>query len=192
MRCNPRRRGEGYVRCSSCEPLLDAHLEVTLLPRTARAVAGHLRNCQSCRALLAELRVVDALLATARPAGVAANFTDSVISATRATRTRPPRRRMSLGLALFLYLAVAWVLVAFAVTRRNDLTGIAAGLIAAAQRSLAAIGALAHALAPATPAAAAAVTVVLLIDLFLLCAIFFGYRHLRPLLALYLARGPRQ
>ncbi|HYL27236.1 MAG TPA: hypothetical protein VEW74_05330, partial [Candidatus Nitrosotalea sp.] len=60
-----------------------------------------------------------------------------------------------------------------------------------ARRDAAAIGAAVHALAPATPVVAAAVTIVLLVDIFLLGAIFYAHRRVRPLIALYLERGRR-
>ena len=49
------------MRCSWCEPLLDGFLENALPPRRMREVAAHVRRCRSCEALLAELRVVDAV-----------------------------------------------------------------------------------------------------------------------------------
>jgi anti-sigma factor RsiW len=179
------------MRCSSCEPLLDAYLETSLGQRQGARVAAHLRGCESCSALLAELRVIDGLLATASsPGNVASNFTASVVSATRGAAPRV-HRRMSLWLPLFAYLAVAWALLAFAVLRGYALSGLIGSLAASERQSLAALGAALRALAPATPLAAAAVTGILLIDLLLLCAIFYGYRRVQPAIALYLRRGSR-
>ncbi len=178
------------MRCSSCEPRLDAYLEAALPRRQARAIAAHLHACKSCAALLHELRVVDALLSTTRPPKVAADFTASVVSATRVAPPKAPRRLPILAV-LLLYVCVAWALAAIAATRWHELAGLAAAFVAASQRDLAALGAVARALAPATPLAAATVTGVLLLDLLLLGAIFYGYRRVRPMLAVYLARGPR-
>ena len=179
------------MRCSSCEPLLAAFLEMSLGQRRGAKVAAHLSVCPSCSALLSELRVIDALLATASsPGRVASNFTASVVSATRAAEPHA-RRRMPLWLPLVAYLAIAWSLVVFAAARGYGPSGIAASLVAPAARGLAALDAALRALAPATPVAAAAVTGVLLIDLLLLCAFFYGYRRLQPAIALYLRRGPR-
>lgn len=178
------------MRCSSCEPLLDAYLEGTLRRRQARAIGAHLRSCPSCAALLGELRVVDALLTTARPHNVAPDFTASVVSATKETHPRLPRR-MPVVVALLLYVVVAWALIALAVLRGHEFVGMVIAFAAGAQRDLAAVGAATRALSPATPLAAATMTGVLLIDLLLLYAIFYGYRRLRPAIALYLARGPR-
>jgi anti-sigma factor RsiW len=178
------------MRCSSCEPLLDAFLEASLAPKRGAAVARHLRGCERCSALLRELRVIDALLETARPPGaVAADFTASVVTA---ARIRPPStgRRVPLGLALLAYLAIAWMLV-FAGVRSHALTGLAAALTLSERDGAAALGAAMRALAPATPFAAAIMTGVLLFDLLLLCAVVYGYRRMRPLMALYLTRGTR-
>ncbi|MFZ0364883.1 MAG: zf-HC2 domain-containing protein, partial [Candidatus Cybelea sp.] len=121
------------MRCSSCEPRLDAYLEGALPRRQARAIAGHLHACKSCNALLHELRVVDALLSTTRPPKVAADFTASVVSA---TDVRPPKapRRVPIVAALLLYVGVAWTLAAIAAIRWHELAGLATALLAAGQR----------------------------------------------------------
>jgi len=177
------------MRCSSCELELDAYLEGTLSAREAAAVAAHVRSCGSCNALLTELRVIDALLETARVPGVAADFTDTVVSATHQTPVRKPRR-LPFGAALLLYVAIAWALAAFAM-RSSRLAPLAQSGAAFARRDGAAIGAAVHALAPATPLLAAVVTSVLLVDILLLAAIFYAHRRVRPLIALYLERGRR-
>jgi hypothetical protein len=85
-------------------------------------------------------------------------------------------------------LVAAWALAALAILRGQDLARFTAASAALGVRDLAALGAAVRALAPATPMAAAAVTVVLLMDLLLLAAVIYGYRRLRPMLALYLGR----
>ncbi|HET6275267.1 MAG TPA: hypothetical protein VFE16_04925 [Candidatus Cybelea sp.] len=177
------------MRCSSCEPLLDAYLEATLRPRNARAIGEHVHSCAACAALLGELRVIDALLATARPPGVGAGFTAAVVSATHATRTRAPRRA-PLGIALLLYLGIAWALTA-AVALRAPAGQLFASATAMVRGDIAAFGAAARVIAPAAPLAAATVTGILLLDLLLIGALFYGYRRFRPLIALYLVRGGR-
>ncbi len=178
------------MRCSSCEPLLDAYLDASLPPIQGGAVSRHLRACGRCTALLRELRVIDALLETARsPGSVGADFTASVVTAARMAPPRA-RRRIPFGLMLLAYLAIAWTLVLVGL-RSQALTHLAAALVLSERHGIAALGAAVRALAPATPLAAAVVTGVLLLDLFLLCAIAYGYRRVRPLMALYLLRGPR-
>jgi anti-sigma factor RsiW len=178
------------VRCSSCEPLLAAYLEGARRPRQLLAVAAHLRGCRACSGFLHELRVVDALLETTRSPEVDAGFTAAVVSATDVT---PPQttRRVPLWLPFLLYLVFAWVLIVLAATRSDDVVRFVATFAAVVQNNLAALAAAVRAVAPATPLAAAAVTGILLLDLLLLGAIFYGYRRVRPLLALYLARGQR-
>jgi anti-sigma factor RsiW len=179
------------VRCSSCEPLLDAYLEAALRPRDTLTVAAHLRDCSGCSALLSELRVVDALLTTARAPEVAGDITPAVISATHATRPETPRRP-PLGFALLLYLGIAWTLVALAALRWHDLTRLNGIFFAIQERGVAVLGFVARILvAPATLVVAAVVTVVLVIDVLLLLLIYCGYRRVRPAIAPHLDREPR-
>jgi hypothetical protein len=179
------------MRCSSCEPLLDDYLEATLSRRQMRDVTLHLQSCPACYALLEELRVVDALLATARsPGPVSSDFTAAVVSAT-ATSPLHPSRRIALWVPLLAYLGVAWGLLAFAALNGRGVAGLFERFAAWGEGGLAAISAGLRAVAPATGVAAAAVTGVLLVDLLLLAGIFYGYRRLRPILTLYLARGSR-
>jgi hypothetical protein len=179
------------MRCSSCEPLLDGYLEASLRPRQILEVAQHLRACGGCSALLRELRVIDALLTTVRPPGsVGSNFTATVVSAARVAPASA-QRRVRLEVALIAYLAIAWMLTAVVLIRFNDSIASLANFVASEQGSLAALGAALRALAPATPMAAAVVTGILVIDLLLLGALYFGYRRVQPLIALHLTRGAR-
>jgi anti-sigma factor RsiW len=171
------------MRCFSCEPLLDAYLEGALSRRQSFAVSAHLRTCHDCASLLQELRVVDALLTTARPPGVAADFTAAIVSATAVAPHRFQRRRSRIGLALLLYVALAWALAAFAVLRWNAFAGLPQSIAALVRPDLAALDAAARALAPATPVAAAVVTGILLLDVLLLTTLLYGFRRARPLLA---------
>lgn len=180
------------MRCSWCEPLLDDYLEATLSSRQMRDVALHLRSCRICEALLEELRVVDALLTTARsPGSVGSDFTAAVVSATH--RAAPPRpgKRIALWVPLLAYLCVAWALLAAAALGAHNLAGLFERFAGWAAGGSAAIKAGLKAVAPATAVAAAAVTGVLLLDLLLLAGTFYGYRVLRPILVIYLARGSR-
>jgi len=174
------------MRCSSCEPLLDAYLEGTLPLRKIRLVNAHLRACQECSALLKELRIVDALLATAHPPNVAPDFTAAVVCATSAAQPAAPRR-VPIWIAFVLYLGAAWTVAALLAFRSHELFGFAGTLLQEGRRGLIAFEAGVRAVAPATPLAAAAVTAILLIDLLLLCAIFYGYRRLR--VAPHVTRG---
>jgi hypothetical protein len=149
------------------------------------------RSCSSCAGLLHELRVIDALLITARPAArVGSDFTHSVVAAAREASPHSVRRP-PFWIPLIAYLAAAWALLAFVMLRSNGAASIGVSMFGWLERSASALTAAIRALAPATPFAAATVIVVLLLDLLLLVALFYGYRRLRPVIALYLARGSR-
>lgn len=178
------------MRCSSCEPLLDAYLESALRARQRIEVAQHLKECGACTAFLRELRVIDALLLTARPPGrIASDFTQAVVSAAGPAPLRSGRR-FPLWMALLGYLLIAWALALMAIFYSNAVEVLVHGLVLL-QRGMAALDAATRAFTPAAPLAAATVTAVLLVDLLLLAALLYGYRRLRPLIALYLLRGPR-
>ncbi|MBV9027936.1 MAG: hypothetical protein JO311_04925 [Candidatus Eremiobacteraeota bacterium] len=170
--------------------MLDHYLEGTLRPRKALEVSTHVAECDRCAALLEELRVIDGLLLTARaPARMTPDFTKAVVSAAAAAPPKPARRVPFLA-ALIGYLVVAWAIAAFALARGGGV-GTVAALVASEQQSIAAAGAALRALAPAAPLAAAAVTAVLLIDIFLVLAVIYGYRRLRPAAAPNHLRGVR-
>lgn len=179
------------MRCSSCEPMLDDHLEATLGRRQMRDVALHLRSCPACSALFEELRVIDALLTTAQPRGrIGSDFTAAVVSAAAAAPPHP-RRRVGLWVPLLAYLSIAWTLLAVAALEAHGVAGLFERLAASGDRGLAAVEAGLWAVAPETAVAAAVVTAVLLVDLLLLAGILYGYRRLRPILSIHLARGSR-
>jgi hypothetical protein len=170
--------------------MLDDHLEATLGRRQMRDVALHLRSCPACSALFEELRVIDALLTTTQPRGrIGSDFTAAVISAAAAAPPHP-RRRMALWVPLLAYLCVAWTLLAVAALDGHGV-GLFERLAAWGDRGLAAVEAGLWAVAPETAVAAAVVTAVLLVDLLLLAGLFYGYRRLRPILSIHLARGSR-
>jgi hypothetical protein len=178
------------MRCSSCEPLLDAFLESALRPRQHVEVAAHVRECNLCAGLLGELRVIDALLITARPANVTSGFTQAIVTVARSASPHPVRQ-IPLWRALVAYLLIAWAVVGVVALQSNAVAATVASIVTSAERGASAVAAAARALAPATPLAAATVSGVLLLDVLLLAALFYGYRHLAPLLALYLTRGSR-
>jgi anti-sigma factor RsiW len=96
------------MHCSSCEPVLDRYLEGTLSPRKTADVGAHLASCESCRALLDEVKIVDALLFTAAPASLPHNFTFAVMAHVQdLPAVRAPGHRLWSFLAL--YSAAAWV-----------------------------------------------------------------------------------
>lgn len=168
------------MRCSWCEPLLDGYLENALPPRQMRDVAAHVRRCRSCEALLAELRVVDALLATASPpASIGSEFTAAVVSAT-AQAHQPFRRRFPLWAFLALYLAFGWLTIGILSYQGDTVGNALSAAVATTTRTVSETGAVIGALSPGTPALAALVSAVLLIDVALVAVlVFFVRRRMR-------------
>jgi anti-sigma factor RsiW len=95
------------VRCSSCEPLLDRYFEGTLKPPVMRAISAHLRSCPHCTALLDEVNVIDALLATTRATEPAPNFTFAIMAEVR-SMPAPRKRHHPAPRLVALYIALAW------------------------------------------------------------------------------------
>jgi anti-sigma factor RsiW len=180
------------VRCSWCEPLLDRYIEGTLPERDMLRISEHVRLCDSCSALLAELRVVDALLAMTPIVELAPNFTFAVMAEVRATPMTAPRR-LSIWALLTFYVVSAWIVVtagsfAFGPSLRGVPFAVAS-VGNSISHGAAAIAGVAHAFGPATPLALAIGITVLLVDLALVAGILFFYRSVRPRLAAHLANS---
>ena len=180
------------MRCSSCEILLDRYVEGTLSPNQMRQIGEHLKTCASCAALVTELRVVDALLATTPLADLAPNFTFALMAEVRTMRV-PLTRTHSILAILTFYLIAAWIVAGTAFATLDGKTAFFASTATALRTSLGhSIGALAgtaHALGPATPAVVGIVTSVLALDVMLIAAIFFFHHSIRPRLSARLARS---
>jgi anti-sigma factor RsiW len=182
------------MHCSSCEPLLDRYVEGTLAPRRMIEIRRHVESCESCRGLLDELNVVDALLFTARSPELPVNFTFAVMAEVGAM---PPPRRIHHPFWSFvaIYPAAAWVatIIAIAVTGANP-----ARLLASAGAVLAQLGnaagsfdaTLAHNLSHSMPLLAAFGFGVLAIDAALAAAVAAIYFGVRPRVAAILGRAP--
>jgi anti-sigma factor RsiW len=180
------------VRCSSCEPLLDRYIEGTLSERQMRTFTQHLRLCESCKALLAELRVVDALLATSPVVELPPNFTFAVMAEVRTT-PMATSRRVSIWALLTFYVISAWIAVtagsfAFGSSLRG-LPSLAASVGSSISHGVAALAGVAHVFGPATPVVIAIGVTILLLDVALVAATLFFYRSVRPRLAAHLANS---
>lgn len=182
------------MRCSSCEPLLDRYREGTLSPRRMIAISAHMGACERCRTLLEELKAVDGLLATARPADLPENFTFAIMAEVR-TLPAPRARQHPIWSFLVLYPAAAWVAGVLAMV----LTGTRPGTVfAAISSALARIGmlssavsaSLSHGPAHMAPTLAAFGAGVLAIDFALACAFALLYFVIRPRVAARLASFP--
>jgi len=172
------------MRCSSCEPLLADYLEGTLRARRMAVVARHVHGCADCTALIAELKVVDALLATTTPPSLPENFTFAVMAHARSMPV-PTRRLMPLWMAIAGYLLAVWLLVGGWFLLRGTgaiaaighaLAPFGAGLMALADAGLGA----GHAIAPSAVAVGAILSGVLLLDVLALAGLFYFYRNVRP------------
>ncbi len=177
------------MHCSSCEPQLDRYVEGTLPPGRMRSIAAHLSGCARCEALHRELRVVDALLATAAPIEPAPNFTFAVMAATR-TMHPPHRARAQIWALLGGYVAGTWValwLAAVALGLRFSPAPQARAVALPAQHAFTTILAAVQPVAPFLPWIALSILAILIVDLTLFAGILHFYRNLRPRLAAHLA-----
>ncbi len=174
------------MRCSSCESVLASFVEATLEPARAHAVAVHLRDCATCEALHRRLRIVDALLMTARPPDLREDFTANVMLAVRALPPPQLPSKPFLPLAAF-YLVAAWIatVAVFAVLRpgapvqANAFARVVGGFVHALGQGM-------HALWPIAPVALSVVIGVLAIDALLFAVVVVFYRRVRPRLTAYL------
>ncbi|MGA8533264.1 MAG: hypothetical protein WB615_04070 [Candidatus Tumulicola sp.] len=174
------------MRCSSCEASLDAFVEATLQPARAKAVADHLRGCTACEILHRRLRVVDALLMTARPSDLAEDFAARVVGCLGSLPAPQPPRKTLLPLGAF-YLVAAWIVTVAAVVLARPNAPMDASMFARLAHGLvAALGQGTHALWPVAPLALSIVVSVLAVDALLFAAVFVFYRSVRPRLTAYL------
>ena len=173
------------MRCSWCEPLLDAYVDGALDPARIRAVTAHLHACPACDATHRRLRVVDGLLMTACAPTLRDDFTEHVMSAVRLLPAPAPLRKPLLPLAAF-YLVAAWIVTAAAIVLLRPTLPLGA-LAGAAQSTARAIAQGSHALWPIAPLALPAIVSVLVIDVLLFAAVVVFYRRVRPRLTAYLA-----
>jgi anti-sigma factor RsiW len=182
------------VRCSSCEPLLDRYVEGTLSPRRMIDVAQHLRTCESCRELIEELKVVDALLFTTTVPELPENFTFAVMAETN-SMPAPRARQHPVWSFLVLYSAAAWVAAAMAMaftgtSPRSVLALMWSALSRAGSAAGTAAASAAHGLSGTTPTLAAFGAGVLVLDAAVACAVAIVYFVVRPRLAARLASAP--
>ncbi len=179
------------MRCSSCEALLDRYVEGALKPRQMADVTAHVRGCSNCRALIEELKVVDALLVTTRTPELAENFTFAVMADVQALPA-PRAREHPFWSFLALYSAAAWVatIAGMALTGTTPnavLTLVAMGLSRAGVVSGSFAANVSHGLSHTFPSLAAFGIGVLLVDIAIAGAFALLYFVVRPRLAAQLA-----
>ncbi len=98
------------MRCSYSEPRLEAYVEGSLPPGERAHVAAHLADCANCAELLAEFRVIDALLLVPRRLEPAPNFTFKVMADVRPLRAPHVRHTPALPI-LGTYVVFAWATI---------------------------------------------------------------------------------
>lgn len=176
------------MRCSWCEASLDEFVEATLSPAAMQAVAAHLRECAACEALHRRLRIVDALLETARIPELEPAFTDAVMVRVRMLPVPAPARRAIWPIAA-CYVIAAWIATAIAIALSHSGAPAAAAQAIAARTGSALAGFMGglHALWPVAPLAASLVIGVLSVDVVLFAVVIVFYRTVRPRLAARLA-----
>ena len=179
------------MQCLSCDRVLDRYIEGTLKPPLMAAVTQHLRGCERCSALWQELKVVDALLETTRPAPLPENFTFAVMAETSDLPV-PVRRHHRVWSFLVLYVVAAWVaaLIAAAVAGPRApafLSAMLSFVTASAGRAAGSIDAAAAGVGTVLPPLAALGAGIFAIDLALGAAFCIFYFFIRPRVAARLA-----
>jgi predicted anti-sigma-YlaC factor YlaD len=182
------------MRCSSCEPLLDEYLEGLVSPAVRTRLDEHLAECRSCRDLLAELRVIDALLIQPRRIDPAPNFTFAVMAEVRSQP--PPHVPAAPGLAIFgAYLAFAWVAIAVwyfvgGAAARATLAFVATSFARFAVAVTALVGSGASLFGHATVGVSAAMGLILILDVVLGGGLALGFLVVRSRRAARFAATP--
>jgi anti-sigma factor RsiW len=171
--------------------LVDRFIEGTLPPHQMRNVAEHIEECDDCRALLEEVKVIDGLLATTRVPGLPENFTFAVMAELN-SMPAPRARQHPVWSFLVLYSAAVWAAVVAAMVFTGTSPGVA---IATISTAIGKVGLLAsaftagisHGMTHAMPSLAAFGFGVLIIDIAIACAFALLYFIVRPRLAARLA-----
>jgi anti-sigma factor RsiW len=171
------------MRCSSFEPLLDDFVDGTLSPLVRARVLRHVDECDHCRGLLEELRVVDALLLVPRQLDSAANFTFRTMAEVRTMRSPHVHRTPALGVVL-AYLVFAWIAIgAWFVLGGQTSRGTLGFFGTLAVQYGQGVASLSHATArlfgAATPDVGVAMGAILAFDALLAVGLIFAYALLR-------------
>ncbi len=165
--------------CSSFEPLLAPYVDGALPAPVRVQLGAHLERCASCSALLEELRVIDALLLTARPVDPAPNVTFRVMAELNSFPAPRVRRAPILGVVA-AYLVFAWLLIGgffyFGGANAKAAQAVVAGSIGHFRTALDALSAAtSHLFGGATFGVSAVMGAILTVDV-LVAALAFGLR----------------
>jgi anti-sigma factor RsiW len=178
----------------SSSPLLDEYVDGTLSPVQRAEVQAHIETCAECELVLAELRVVDALLLSPRRVELAPNFTFRVMAEVRSIPA-PHRRRTPLLQVTATYLAFAWAAIAawfvFAPESAHESMAMLRDVFVqygAAGSALS--GMLSQALGRGVLGVTASVWAILGLDIFAAVTAVAVYLVVRPRLAAYIGARP--
>ena len=174
------------MRCSSCEPLLDCYVEGTLPAPSMHGVRDHLRECATCTGVIAELNIVDALLATTVKQELPPNFTFAVMAQARSLPA-PSAARGPVWAMLGMYLIAMWIGLSAGVWAFGARASLATlSIREATVHALGALSGAAHAFAPATPLVVGGMVTILAVDCVLIFGVIAFYTHVRPRLVAHL------
>jgi len=172
------------MRCSSFERSLDAYVDGELTPVRRAQVARHVATCAHCESLLAELRVIDALLLAPRRCDPAPNFTFAVMAEVRTMHRPHAHRGASFWAILATYIVFGWVAIgsffAFGGNAARAAFGAGAAFFAQTGAAFAALaGATEHIFGRQTYDVTAAMGGILAVDLVIAAGIAGLYALLR-------------
>jgi anti-sigma factor RsiW len=164
------------VTCSWCEERFERYLDGDLSGGERARLLRHVYECDGCRGLLEELRVVDGLLLAPRGVELPSDFTNATMADVRALPL-PCAQRAPIAATLVAYLAGAWSLVgaAFLIVPQHMLAFTKSAL-AAGTTVLGAVSGLGH----VTSRVAGGVVIA---DGLVLVAAVLALRMLRPRIA---------
>jgi anti-sigma factor RsiW len=134
----------GSLTCDWCEERFEPFLDDALSAGERARLLGHVDDCDACRGLLEELRVVDALLLEPRTIELPENFTFATMADVHAMPL-PCARRAPIAALLAAYIAGAWSLVgaAFLIIPQH-MTAFVQHTLAVTSTVLAALGGIGH------------------------------------------------
>ncbi len=170
------------MRCSSFNLDLDEYVDGTLGPLRAARVEAHVAACPRCAALLAELRVIDALLIAPHTLDPAPNFTFKVMAEVRCL-PQPHRRHFSFA-AIGAYIVFAWIAIGGFFffgghTARAALATLGSSFVSGARGTMSLADAVRHVFGAQTLSVTAAMGVLLAADLALAAIGIGAFAYMR-------------
>ena len=177
------------MSCSSSEDLFEAYLDGTLLPAQRARLLAHLASCGSCKGVLEELRVVDALISSPRHVELPANFTFATMAEV-GSLPRPHATPAPVYAYLVSYLVAAWLLIGagflFAATAMRAFGETALDVSASLARVFGIVGHAGARIAADFGALGTLLGAAVVLDVAVVVALVVGFTVVRPRLAEHL------